>query len=131
MYLVLILIAVIWVAQRNKGAVTSAATLTGGWHGPPQTAIMDGQNLDGNAFDNGTTQPILKSQWSGYDPPIGNIVFAVAGGEDGQNPAQPSVTIPTTQVVTTGRFQILGGGAPTRPPVVPVQVNSLNDVVRR
>jgi hypothetical protein len=82
-------------------------------------------------FDNGTTQPILRSQWSGYDPGVGNIVFATQGGEDGQDPASTIIMPSPTQVTALPRFSLLGGGEAQRPPVVPVQVNTLNDVVRR
>ena len=131
MYLVLLLIVAIWVTQRNRGVQVSAAGQQGGWHAPRQTIAIGGVNLDGNEFDNGTTQPILKSQWSGYDPGSGNIVYAVGGGEDGQNPAQAVVTVPSSRVTTLPRFNMIGGGDPTRPPVVPVQVSTINDKVRR
>lgn len=131
MWLVLLMIVAIYVARRNSGVQMSAAGISGGLHSPPQTMAIGGQNLDGNEFDNGTTQPILNSQWSGFDPGVGNLVFAVQGGEDGQNPAQPSITVPGSQVTTLPRFQMIGGGDPSRPATVPPQVSTLNDVVRR
>jgi hypothetical protein len=131
MYLVLLLIVAICVSQRNRGVQKSSAAISGGLHSPRQTMALGGMNLQGNEFDNGTTVPILNSQWSGYDPGPGNIVFAVQGGEDGQNPSQPPVTFPNSNVTTLPRFTLMGGGDPTRPPVVPVQVNTINDKVRR
>jgi hypothetical protein len=131
LYLLLIMFVLIWTTQRQKTFPKSSAAQSGGWHGPGQTAQLGGSNIDGNTWDNGTTQPILNSQWSGYDSGIGNIVFAVQGGEDGQNPAQPLVAVGTSQVTTLSRFQLLGGGDPTKPPSVPVQVSTINDKVRR
>lgn len=131
MYLLIILLAVLWIGKRNQAARGSAATLSGGWHIPQQTIGLGGANLDGNTWDNGTTRPTFNSQWSGYDPPVGNVVFAVQGGEDGLNPAQPMTQLPSSQVTTLPRFNLIGGGDPLRPPDVPVQVSTINDVVRR
>jgi hypothetical protein len=135
MYLFVILFVLIWWVQRQNriaaGNLPSAAGVGGGWHVPPQTAELYGQNLDGNMFDNGTTRPILQSQWNGYDPGVGNIVYATNGGEDGQNPAQTIIIPNRSQVTVLPRFNMLGGGDGYRPAMVPPQVNTINDVVRR
>lgn len=131
MYLVIFLIVLLWVGRRNSAATVSAAAMTGGRHVPRQVSRLGGSNIDGNQFDNGTTQPIFESQWSGFDPPIGNIVFAVDGGQDGQNPAQPIIVAQRSQVTTLTRFQILGGGEPSTTPLVPPDVDAINPVVRR
>lgn len=133
MYLLLLLLAALWLYQRQQAAKPrgSAASRSGGWHGPQQTSILGGQNIDGNTFDNGTTRPIFNSQWDGIDTGVGNIVFAVQGGEDGQNPAQPIMAVSATPVTTTGRFRILGGSDPNKVPTVPTQVSTINSVVRR
>jgi hypothetical protein len=131
--LLIIVLVLVWTKQRHaqQPLPTSSAGLTGGWHGPGQTAQLGGQNIDGNQFDNGTTRPVLSSQWSGYDPGVGNIVFATQGGEDGQNPAQGVSNISTTGITTLPRFKMIGSGDPKLPAQVPVQVDSLNNVVRR
>jgi hypothetical protein len=132
MYLVLILFGLIWVSQRNKQvAQGSAASRSGGWHGPDQTTSLGGSNVDGNMFDNGTTQPIFNSQWTGSDKAVGNLVFAVQGGEDGQNPAQTVQALRATPITALGRFSMVGGSDPSISPTVPNQVSSINPVVRR
>lgn len=133
MYLLLLLVAALWIYQKQQQAKPrgSAAGITGGLHNPNQTAALGGSNIDGNMFDNGTTQPIFNSQWSGSDPGIGNIVFAVQGGEDGQNPAQPVMAVQATPVTQLSRFSIVGGSDPNKVQTVATQVNTLNNVVRR
>lgn len=132
MTLVLILIAAVWIWHRNQSTTTASAAATqGGWHVPPQTAKLGGVNIRGNTWANGTDTGQIDPQWSGYDAPIGNIVFAVQGGEDGMNPSLPVLQIPSTQVTVLPRFRMLGSGDPTQVPVVPIQISTLNDVVRR
>jgi len=133
MWLLLLLLFGLWMYQKQQAAKPrgSAAGFSGGLHSPPQTTRLGGSNLDGNMFDNGTTQPIFNSQWSGNDPGIGNIVFAIQGGEDGQNPAQPVMAVQATPVTTLRRFDIVGGSDPNKIPTVPTQVNTINNVVRR
>lgn len=133
MYLILLLLLGLWLYQKQQQAKPrgSAAAGSGGWHSPQQTATLGGVNIDGNMFDNGTTRPIFNSQWSGTDPGVGNVVFAIQGGEDGQNPAQPVMAVSGTPVTSLRRFSLVGGSDPTKVPTVPVQVNTINDVVRR
>lgn len=133
MYLLLLLVAALWIYQKQQAAKPrgSSAGTSGGLHSPKQTMALGGSNLDGNMFDNGTTQPIFNSQWSGSDPGIGNIVFAIQGGEDGQNPAQPVMAVQGTPVTQLPRFNLVGGSDPSKVQTVPTQVNTINNVVRR
>lgn len=131
MFLVIFLLAFIWIAQRNKPTVTSAAARTGGRHSPVQTAQLGGWNMLGNTWDNGTASGTLNPQWSGYDAPIGNLTFAIEGGEDGGDPSQPSLMVPSSQVISLPRFRLLGGGESDPLPSVPVRITALSPVVRR
>lgn len=135
MWLVLALIVFVWVAKRNTDAGasvrSSSATGGGGWYSPRQTLGLGGWNLTGNQFDNNTVVPVLRSQSSGNDVAPQGMVYAVSGGQDGQNPALPSGLIGSTEVTTLPRFRMIGGGDPRNLPVVPVNVSTLNDKVRR
>lgn len=136
MYLVLALLAFIWIAKRNSSPTAADnsrtyATGGGGWYSPRQTLALDGWNIKGNQFDNGTVTPMLQSQASVNDIAPAGMVYAVSGGEDGLNPALAGGLIGSTEVTTLQRFRMIGGGDPFNLPVVPVNVTSLNDKVRR
>jgi hypothetical protein len=131
MYLLIGLLIILWLSKRNAGTTTSAAAATGGFHAPYQTLELDGEDLTGNTFDNGTYRPYLRSQSSIYDTAPGNMIYAVSGGEDGLSPALAGGLLGSTEVTSLGRFRMIGGGDPRRIPVVPVNVTSLNDKVRR
>jgi hypothetical protein len=132
MWMLIAIIVLLWTTQRHKAQpLVSLAGQTGGRASPPQTALLGGQNFDGNTWDNGTTDSVFNPQWTGDPPPPGNLIYATQGGEDGQNPANTVVIPSGSQITMTPRFAILGGGDPSLPAQVPVQVSSLNNVVRR
>jgi hypothetical protein len=133
MWLVIVILAFVWITRRNTApdAVSTSAGQQGGWHSPLQTLQLGGSNLDGNTWDNGTVEPILRSQWTGYDAAPAGMVYAVSGGEDGLNPALPNGVLGATTVTTLPRFRMIGGGDPLNSPFIPVNVDDLNDKVRR
>ena len=83
MWIVLLLLIFVWVNRRNSAgeATSSAASIRGGWHSPSKVLALGGQNIIGNQWDNNTTEPILRSQWTGYDDAGDGMVYAIEGGD--------------------------------------------------